>query len=211
MRRCGVLCNALCSWEEDEDPSPQHGRNGVQCRQNRRDQGAKSLARWLVCSSACLLVNTSAEGSTLLDACWKEDEDPSPQHGTNRVRCLQSRRDQGAKSSACQLVCSLARWLICSCARWLICSSTHQPNKAPSLMHAMEYNADEANKTGEPNHWLVGLSACWLMFLSICWLVVLASLLPCWIVGSQRGMFGLLNSSTNRGNPCNLFFTCSFS
>jgi hypothetical protein len=158
VRRCGMLCSALCSWEEDEDPSPQHRTNGVQCQQSQCDQGAKSSACWLVCLSARLLVNSSAKGSTLLDACWEEEEDPSPQHVMNGVQCRQGQQDQGAKSSARWLICLLACWLVCSSACRLVCSSTCQPNKAPSLMHAIEYNAIKANETGEPNHWLVGSS-----------------------------------------------------
>ncbi len=59
-------------------------------------------------------------------------------------------------------------------ARWLVCLSTCRPKEAPSLMHArrrmripppstgqMEYDADKADKTREPNHLLVGTSACW--------------------------------------------------
>jgi hypothetical protein len=123
-----TLLNAC--WEEYEDPSPQHGTNGVQCQQSRQDQGAKSSARQLVCLSAHLLINLLVKGNTLLDACWEEDEDPSPQHGTNGVQCQQS------------------------------------------------------HKTREPNHLLIGSSARW---------------------------FGLLHSSTNGGHPCIFFFTCSFS
>jgi hypothetical protein len=49
------------------------------------------LAHWLVGLSvrrligslACRLVGSLAKQSTLLNECWEEDEDPSPQHRTN--------------------------------------------------------------------------------------------------------------------------------
>jgi hypothetical protein len=46
-----------------------------------------SLAHRLVLSLACWLVGSSAKQSTLLNECWEEDEDPSPQLGMNGVRC----------------------------------------------------------------------------------------------------------------------------
>jgi hypothetical protein len=45
------------------------------------------LARRLILSLACWLVGLLAEQSTLLNECWEEDEDPSPQHGMNGVQC----------------------------------------------------------------------------------------------------------------------------
>ncbi len=54
-----------------------------------------SLARWLIGLPARQLIGSLTHRlvdlldsqSTLLNKCWEEDEDPSPQHGTNGVRC----------------------------------------------------------------------------------------------------------------------------
>ncbi len=128
------------------------------------------------------------------------------------------------------------------------CTHPPRPNEAPSSMHAgrwmrisppstgrMEYDADKANKTGEPNHRLVGLSAHWLICSSTCWRKEAPSLMHAGrrmripppstgqteynankadktsdpnhlLVNSSARPFGLLHSSTNGGNPCNLFF-----
>ncbi len=43
--------------------------------------------RRLIGSSAHRLVGLLAKQSTLLNECWEEDDDPSPQHWTSRVRC----------------------------------------------------------------------------------------------------------------------------
>ncbi len=115
-------------WEENEVPSPQHKTNGVQCQQSQRSRGAKRLARqlvgsfahWLVFSSAHRLIGSSAhwlsaKQSTLLNECWEEDEDPSPQHGTNRVRANEA--DQ---------IRELNNWLVGLLACRLIGSSVHE-------------------------------------------------------------------------------------
>jgi hypothetical protein len=116
-------------WEEDEDPSPQHRTNGVQCQQSQQDRIAKQCSCWLVGLLARQLVGSSAKRSTLLNACWEEDEDPSPQHGMNGIRCQQSLQDRGAKQSACRLVilsALLACWFVGSSARRLISLSAHE-------------------------------------------------------------------------------------
>jgi hypothetical protein len=123
----------------------------------------------------------------------RPNEAPSSMHAGRRMRIPPPSTGQKEyNANKANKTGEQNQWLIGLSACWLICLSTRWSKKAPSSMHAgrrmrvpppstgqMEYNADKADKTREPNHLLVGLSAC---------------------------QFGLLHSSTNGGNPCNFFF-----